>query len=42
MRAQDIIEEIIGEEIADEFDCYEDRQAKHAARRKGNARIMKG
>ena len=42
MWAEDIIEEIIGEEIVDEFDRYEDMQTKRAARRRGNARVMKG
>jgi hypothetical protein len=38
----DIIEEIIAEEIIDEFDRYEDNQSKREARRRGNAAIMKG
>ena len=39
---EDIIEEIIAEEIIDEFDRYEDNQSKREARRRGNAAIMKG
>jgi len=39
---EDIIEEIIAEEIVDEFDQYEDNQSKKAAKRRGNAAVMTG
>ncbi|KAH8111452.1 DUF21-domain-containing protein [Phellopilus nigrolimitatus] len=39
---EDIIEEIIAEEIVDEFDRYEDNQSKKAAKRRGTAAVMKG
>ncbi|THH10582.1 hypothetical protein EW145_g1236 [Phellinidium pouzarii] len=39
---EDIIEEIIAEEIVDEFDRYEDNHSKKAAKRRGNAAVMKG
>jgi len=39
---EDIIEEIIAEEIVDEFDLYEDNHTKTKARRKGNAHVMQG
>ncbi|KAL5495799.1 hypothetical protein ACEPAI_1263 [Sanghuangporus weigelae] len=39
---EDIIEEIIAEEIVDEFDRYEDNQSKRMAKRKGTAEVMKG
>ncbi|KLO17591.1 DUF21-domain-containing protein [Schizopora paradoxa] len=39
---EDIIEEIIAEEIVDEFDMYEDNHTKKKARRKGNAHVMQG
>ena len=38
----DIIEEIIAEEIVDEFDRYEDNQSKNVARRRTTAAIMRG
>ena len=38
----DIIEEIIAEEIVDEFDRYEDNQSKNVARRRTTAAIMGG
>ena len=38
----DIIEEIIAEEIVDEFDRYEDNHSKRMAKRKGTAEVMKG
>ncbi|PAV21673.1 hypothetical protein PNOK_0163000 [Pyrrhoderma noxium] len=39
---EDIIEEIIAEEIVDEFDRYEDNQSKNVARRRTTAAIMRG
>ncbi|KAI5118662.1 hypothetical protein M0805_001035 [Coniferiporia weirii] len=39
---EDIIEEIIAEEIVDEFDRYEDNQSKKMAKRRGNAAVMQG
>ena len=42
LTAADIIEEIIAEEIVDEFDRYEDNQSKRIARRKGTVDVMKG
>ncbi|KAL5534997.1 hypothetical protein ACEPAF_3088 [Sanghuangporus sanghuang] len=39
---EDIIEEIIAEEIVDEFDRYEDNQSKRMAKRKGTTEVMKG
>ena len=39
---EDIIEEIIAEEIVDEFDRYEDNHSKRMARRKGNTIVMQG
>ena len=35
-------QEIIGEEIVDEFDRFEDNHSKRAVRRRGNAEVMKG
>lgn len=39
---EDLIEEIIGEEIIDETDRFEDNHSKRKATRKGTAAIMKG
>ena len=35
-------QEIIAEEIVDEFDRYEDNQSKKRARRKGTAAVLQG
>ncbi|CED83943.1 Predicted membrane protein, contains two CBS domains [Phaffia rhodozyma] len=39
---EDLIEEIIGEEIVDETDRYQDNRCKKAARRTSSAEIMQG
>ncbi|RSH88705.1 hypothetical protein EHS25_002932 [Saitozyma podzolica] len=39
---EDLIEEIIGEEIVDETDRYQDNHSKKQASRKGTAAIMRG
>ncbi|KAK4688587.1 metal transporter CNNM, partial [Tremellales sp. Uapishka_1] len=39
---EDLIEEIIGEEIVDETDRYQDNHSKKAAKRSGTAAVMRG
>ncbi|KAK8854807.1 hypothetical protein IAR55_003546 [Kwoniella newhampshirensis] len=39
---EDLIEEIIGEEIVDETDRYEDNHSKKAVKRSGTAAVMRG
>ncbi|WVQ81861.1 hypothetical protein IAT38_003988 [Cryptococcus sp. DSM 104549] len=39
---EDLIEEIIGEEIVDETDRYQDNQSKKAVKRSGTAAVMRG
>ncbi|ORY35604.1 hypothetical protein BCR39DRAFT_511086 [Naematelia encephala] len=39
---EDLIEEIIGEEIVDETDRFEDNRSRKAAKRNGTANVMRG